>query len=228
MRTRLSYQVVIRDAEPTRRQLVLAAAATTALGLAGCTGSSGAGGGEDSSDSDGDSQEDHVGHGDSLEGPSASATVTMETADDGTHFEPHVVWVEQGGTVTWELESGSHTTTAYSEAVDRPARIPEEAAGWDSGTLSEAGATFEHTFETAGVYDYFCVPHESTGMLGSVIVGEPQPEGQPGLEPPQDDLPGEAKTKIESLNERTVAVLEGGENNEESGHDTESESGHDH
>lgn len=49
-------------------------------------------------------------------------------------------------------------------------RIPKDATAWNSGTLSEAGATFEHTFEVKGTYDYFCIPHESIGMMGSMTV----------------------------------------------------------
>ena len=134
------------------------------------------------------------------DGPAPNAAVAMGSGDDGSHFDPHVVWVERGGTVTWTLESGAHSTTAYHPDNDRPARIPAGAAAWDSGVLSEQGATFEHTFETEGVYDYFCIPHESMGMLGSVIVGNPDPEGQPALAPPQEDLPEAARSKIEELN----------------------------
>lgn len=218
------------DDGSTRRTFVLGTGAAAAFGLAGCTGfisdgSSNGDGENDSSDASGDGHGDD--HGDEIGGPSASATVTMATIDDGTHFEPHVVWVEQGGTVTWELESGSHTTTAYSEAVDRPQRIPDAAEGWDSGTLSEAGTTFEHTFETKGVYDYFCKPHEGSGMLGSVIVGDPGTDGHPGLEPPQNSLPDGAATKIESLNERVVATLEGSQDGGHSESHNETESHHD-
>jgi hypothetical protein len=30
--------------------------------------------------------------------------------------------------------------------------------------------TFSFTFEEPGTYDYFCIPHESMGMIGSVTV----------------------------------------------------------
>lgn len=131
----------------------------------------------------------------------------MVTNSDGSHFKPHTVWVKQGGTVTWELESGSHTITAYAPKNDKPQRIPESAAAWASDTLSKQGATFEHTFDTEGVFDYFCTPHEATGMIGTVIVGKPSTEGQPGLKPPQDSLPSTARTKIETLNQHTKQAL---------------------
>lgn len=148
-------------------------------------------------------------HGGGLpEEPAASATVAMVTTEDGgQHFEPHIVWVEQGGTVTWELESGVHTATAYAPENDLPQRVPEDGAAFDSGTVSEAGATFEQTFETPGVYDYVCTPHRSLGMIGTVVVGEPDAHGQPGLEEPGSDLGAKERHKLEELNGRVNEML---------------------
>jgi Plastocyanin len=33
------------------------------------------------------------------------------------------------------------------------------------------GFSFSVTFDTAGVYNYFCQPHKSLGMLGAIAVG---------------------------------------------------------
>lgn len=141
-----------------------------------------------------------------LESPSANADVAM-VSDDGHHFDPHVVWIEPGGTVTWTLQSGSHTTTAYRSGGEKPQRIPDDADGWDSGILAEEGQTFEHTFDVEGVYDYFCQPHEGVGMVGSVIVGEPDPHDQPALEPPHEDLPDGAREVLEQLNQTANETL---------------------
>jgi hypothetical protein len=35
-----------------------------------------------------------------------------------------------------------------------------------------SGGTFSYTFEESGRYDYFCIPHESMGMIGSVTVSD--------------------------------------------------------
>lgn len=133
----------------------------------------------------------------------------MTTTDGESHFEPHVVWVEAGGTVTWRLESGSHSATAYHPDNSDPRRIPQGAAAWDSSVVSEQGVTFEHTFEPPGVYDYFCRPHESVGMVGSVLVGRPD-DGGPGLAAPQSDLPAATAEKVRSLNQRATTALGGG------------------
>lgn len=198
------------DRPRTRRRFILGAGFAATIGLAGCAGSPSSESDDHSPEENTTESDDHthaVNPGSSLEGPSATATVSMVTSNNSTHYEPHAVWIEQSGTVTWKLSSGSHTATAYAAENDVPQRIPDSADAWDSGTLSEEGQTFEHTLETTGVYDYFCIPHEGTGMIGSVIVGEPDTEGQPGLQAPQDDLPSEARQKIESLNQAVTEAL---------------------
>jgi plastocyanin len=154
--------------------------------------------------------EDSGGHGtSSLEGPTDSATVRMMSTESGHHFDPHVVWVETGGTVTWVNESGGHTATAYhpDNAGGRPLRIPSSAESWDSGVKYDEGAAYEHTFEVEGVYDYHCLPHENLGMIGSVIVGTPDFDGQQGLQAPQEDLSHAASEKIGNLNDTVEQAL---------------------
>ncbi|WP_229774157.1 plastocyanin/azurin family copper-binding protein [Halocalculus aciditolerans] len=165
-------------------------AATTAL-LAGCGGG---GGNVETYD---------------VAGGANTQTIEVEmTSSGGQIFDPHVVWIQQGGTVTFNNTVGSHTTTSYSADNDKPQRIPDDADGWDSGTLTSG--TFDHTFDVEGVYDYYCIPHESMGMLGSVIVGNPDPDGQPALADPQDSLPGGAATELRALNKTVEEALTSG------------------
>jgi plastocyanin len=92
--------------------------------------------------------------------PSALAQgqeVTVRMEDN--FFEPANITVEPGTTVTW-VQSGNnpHTTTSYDGL-------------WDSGMIEGgSGGTFSFTFEEPGTFDYFCIPHESLGMIGSVTV----------------------------------------------------------
>jgi plastocyanin len=117
----------------------------------------------------------------------AGASVSAKTLDSDQGagqfvFTPAVVWLEPGATVEWTLETGSHSVTAYHPDNDgKPRRIPDDAAPFDSGTLAE-GETFSHTFETEGVYNYYCRPHVSLGMVGTVVVGGPK--GGPGTTEP--------------------------------------------
>lgn len=95
----------------------------------------------------------------------AGAQDTLVIAMGNNYFDPIGLYVEPGTTVRFELEEGSHSATAYED------RIPAEASPFDSGVISEG--SFEYTFETPGTYDYYCIPHQSMGMVGRIIVGEP-------------------------------------------------------
>ena len=83
--------------------------------------------------------------------------VTVRMEDN--FFDQANITVEPGTTVTW-VQSGDnpHTTTSYDGL-------------WDSGMI-EGGTdgTFSFTFEEPGTYDYFCIPHEDLGMVGTVTV----------------------------------------------------------
>ena len=83
--------------------------------------------------------------------------VTVRMEDN--FFDQANITVEPGTTVTW-VQSGDnpHTTTSYDGL-------------WDSGMI-EGGTdgTFSFTFEEPGTYDYFCIPHEALGMVGTVTV----------------------------------------------------------
>ncbi|WP_256687440.1 cupredoxin domain-containing protein [Halococcus qingdaonensis] len=94
-------------------------------------------------------------------------------------FEPRV-----GEPVVWyNTGSRTHTVTAYQS------RIPDAATFFASGGFDGEGAareawntgggggiasgeTYKHTFEVAGTYNYFCIPHEPTGMVGKFTVVE--------------------------------------------------------
>lgn len=92
-------------------------------------------------------------------------------------FTPDTVRIQTGETVRWKNNSVIvHTVTADPEraTMELSARVPAKAAPFHSGDL-EPNATFERTFEVAGQYRYFCVPHEAA-MRGVVIVA-PADEG---------------------------------------------------
>lgn len=70
-------------------------------------------------------------------------------------FDPARLEVATGTTVTWTNDEAiPHTVTSSGDA-------------FDSGTLEE-GERFQHTFDTAGVFDYVCAIHPN--MQGTVIV----------------------------------------------------------
>jgi len=87
--------------------------------------------------------------------PAVAAKVTMSNFK----FDPQEVTVPVGGTVDWLDDTGRHTVKA-------------DDGSFDSGTMI-AGAHFQHKFEKAGSYPYYCLFHGSKGghdMAGTVIV----------------------------------------------------------
>lgn len=126
------------------------------------------------------------------------------------YFDPIGLHVERGTTVRFEIEAGSHSATAYSD------RIPDGAEAFDSGTISEG--SFEHSFETPGTYDYYCIPHESVGMVGRIVVGEP---GGPAEESPipNGDVP-DSETIVErgSVSYESFTGSEPGDDGRMGGH----------
>lgn len=83
-----------------------------------------------------------------------------------TSFTPMRLSVEPGTTVTWTNRDG------YTHDV-QSAQFHDTAASWDfySGELSQ-GATAEHTFDSEGIYEYYCTIHGKSTMCGVVLVGD--------------------------------------------------------
>jgi len=87
-------------------------------------------------------------------------------------YTADTVRVQVGETVRWENSSAvMHTVTADPEEAfkDDSVKLPEGASTFNSGNM-DPDQTFEHTFDVAGTYRYFCIPHEAVGMVGTVIV----------------------------------------------------------
>lgn len=95
-------------------------------------------------------------------------------------FEPRVTEVATGETVAWINESTrSQSVTAKED------EIPAEADYFASGGFEresiasvlyplfgvvDPGESFEHTFETPGVYEYYSIRSEHLGMGGRIVV----------------------------------------------------------
>ena len=143
-----------------------------ALRLAGTSG--------DGSESDGGERDSELRGGPSVaEGvpEDADHVVDMTTVA----FDPTELTVSVGETVAWRHAGGEpHSVTAYEEALPEGATYwasggfeSQSAAesGWENGRGAvQSGQSYVHTFETTGTYEYFCIPHEATGMVGTVVV----------------------------------------------------------
>jgi len=181
------------------RRQVLKTAGILATGgvtsLAGCSSGNGDGSGEPTTT---ETEETTGGSGgETAGGTGGSNTVMMVTEGSEYYFDPIGLFVESGETVTFEIQSGSHSATAYKQGTSSAevTRIPDGAEAFNSEVLSEQGATYEHTFETTGTYDYFCIPHKSLGMVGRIVVGEPGGPAE-GSMPPDGDVP-ESQTIVD-------------------------------
>lgn len=103
-------------------------------------------------------------------------------ANNGLSFAPVAVHVDPGTTVTWQWsgKGGAHNVVA-------------EDNSFNSGSpVAKAGTTFTHTFEEDGVNNYYCQPHRSQGMKGSVAVGSvprKSPATQQEVEPEEMGVP---------------------------------------
>lgn len=132
------------------------------VSLAGCSGSGDGGGGGDEF------------------GPRR-----VEMTDDLV-FDPAELPAKPGQTVIWEnVGSAEHTVTAYEDGIPDDGQY-FASGGFDSEQAAReaypddggipAGETFEHAFETTGTFEYFCLPHEGSGMKAAIEVSEEGPQ----------------------------------------------------
>lgn len=80
--------------------------------------------------------------------------------------------ITPGTTVKFVWESDTHNIVVESQ--------PEEANWEGHETIEDTGFEYEHTFEVKGTYEYFCQPHKSAGMTGTIEVGEGGGGGEGG------------------------------------------------
>jgi len=171
------------NSDPSRRRVLRIAGVTLAGGaVAGCSAAPGSD--DDSADNDGDGNDatpTDAGDGGSENGGEQWVETSTVEMNDQLAFAPKRIRVSTGTTVTWEnVGNVGHTVTAYEDSV------PDGAAyfasgGFDSQSAASDGysngegnvsgdGTYEHTFETTGTYEYYCIPHEMNGMVGFVEV----------------------------------------------------------
>jgi plastocyanin len=104
-----------------------------------------------------------------------AAMVTVMVGPGGFFFKPPSVTIHTGDSVLWTWSSTGHSSTSGSPGM--PTGL------WDSGIRNQ-GATFVHTFNTAGSFPYYCTPHGACcGMVGTVIVSNSTPTPSPTATP---------------------------------------------
>jgi plastocyanin len=94
------------------------------------------------------------------------------TLTDSNRFQPSSLSIPRGATVSWQnAGQTTHTVTADpAKAINKAdTALPTGAETWDSGSVA-GGQSFSRTFDVPGMYGYFCLPHESIGMVATVTV----------------------------------------------------------
>lgn len=65
--------------------------------------------------------------------------------------------VHVGDTVHWIWKTDAHSVTT-------------DTGEWADSGVHNTGFTFDHTFSTAGTFDYYCIIHGDSGMTGAIKV----------------------------------------------------------
>ena len=83
--------------------------------------------------------------------------MTVKIQGPPPRFVPATVTVDPGTTIEWVNNgTGIHTVT-------------DDEGAWDSGSLSP-GEKYSRQFTRKGTFSYYCIPHRSMGMVGTIIV----------------------------------------------------------
>lgn len=112
-------------------------------------------------------------------------------------YQPTGLAIEAGDVIKFVFTTPDHTVTSYHPAYGMQRRIPSGVQpfsspilGWEPHSLPDdidmppepqqngdgdngpTPTSWLHAFETPGVYDLECAPHEAFGMAMRVVVGE--------------------------------------------------------
>ncbi len=93
---------------------------------------------------------------------------------DEFKFVPGRVKVKTGETIEWKnVAQVVDTVTADPIRAANPGDVilPKTAQPFHSGDI-QPGQSFRYTFRVPGRYRYFCVPHETFGMIREIEVSE--------------------------------------------------------
>ena len=95
----------------------------------------------------------------------------------GNGFQPRELTIEKGDTVRFVLGSGGPHNAAFREttgdAAARLRKVMKDTIGDLSGPLLIVpGETYDIVFSDvpSGRYPYWCIPHLSGGMMGTITV----------------------------------------------------------
>jgi pseudoazurin len=100
-------------------------------------------------------------------------SVVSDEAAGRMYFEPKVLVINPGDTVTW-INRGDEE----HDIITFPDGYPEGTDAFQSLLFEHAGEQWSHLFVKEGTYEYHCLPHLPMGMHGMIIVGRPSEQGE--------------------------------------------------
>jgi len=111
----------------------------------------------------------------------SSSTTTTTSIGPTTHtvmvgpggslvFSPASLTIQVGDTVHWVWASPGHSVVSGANGTADNQFCSPSNTSCDNPPLSVMGATYDHTFTTAGTFPYYCSVHSTLGMTGTIIV----------------------------------------------------------
>ncbi len=89
-------------------------------------------------------------------GTAPAANTVMVTSNK---FVPPALTIKVGETVTWNWAGGAHSVTSGANCTSDNAY----------GVGVQTSGTFTHTYDKAGTFEYFCIPHCASSMMKGTI-----------------------------------------------------------
>jgi plastocyanin len=96
----------------------------------------------------------------------AAAQTTHVVNQVGLVFVPDTLTIAEGDTVQWVWSGGVHTVTSG---------VPCTPDGTFDMPLDAATPLASFTYNSAGTFDYYCIPHCLINMVGVITVTQPVP-----------------------------------------------------
>ena len=87
----------------------------------------------------------------------------LNKRDDGAKmvYSEDIARIDVGDTITWVPTSKGHNV-----------EFKAGPTGWKAPKKSKNSKEVAITFDTPGIYYYWCTPHKGMGMIGLVVVGD--------------------------------------------------------
>ncbi|MFW5958861.1 MAG: plastocyanin/azurin family copper-binding protein [Natronomonas sp.] len=97
-----------------------------------------------------------------VESNSEADETVLVGVNNSTTFDPESLEIESGTKVAFVWDSSGHNIAV---------REQPEMASWDGVPgVQDEGFSHSHMFDVRGEYEYVCEPHETQGMMGSILV----------------------------------------------------------